>query len=123
MLSLRLSTVSGNSAIAGSAQGGGVFAGALVPGPLPTVRIVASRFARNVPDGIATVDLKTWELKPLVREKGVTLLFTGRRTRTAITPVSQQVLPRRPLLAVIARRLLHRQRVVEQVVRLDARVD
>ncbi len=53
MLSLRLSTVSGNSAIAGSAQGGGVFAGALVPGPLPTVRIVASRFARNVPDGIA----------------------------------------------------------------------
>ena len=56
MLSLRLSTVSGNSAIAGSAQGGGVFAGALVPGPLPTVRIVASRFARNVPDGIAGND-------------------------------------------------------------------
>lgn len=41
------------------------------------------RMVVNVPDGIATVDLKTWELKPLVREKGVSLLFTGRRTRTA----------------------------------------
>lgn len=41
------------------------------------------RMVVSVPDGIATVDLKTWELKPLVREKGVTLLFTGRRTRTA----------------------------------------
>ncbi len=41
------------------------------------------RMVVSVPDGIATVDLKTWDLKPLVREKGVTLLFTGRRTRTA----------------------------------------
>lgn len=41
------------------------------------------RMVVNVPDGIATVDLKTWELKPLVTGKQLTLLFTGRRTRTA----------------------------------------
>ena len=52
-LLLRLSTVSGNAAVAGRAGGGGLFAGNLVPGTLPTVRIVASRFANNVPDGIS----------------------------------------------------------------------
>ncbi|MBD8676995.1 oligogalacturonate lyase family protein [Sphingomonas sp. CFBP 13720] len=41
------------------------------------------RMVVSVPGGIATVDLTTWELKPLARGKGITLLFTGRRTRTA----------------------------------------
>ncbi len=41
------------------------------------------RMVVSVPGGIATVDLKTWEMKPLVQGQGITLLFTGRRTRTA----------------------------------------
>ncbi len=41
------------------------------------------RMVVSVPGGIATVDLATWDLKPLVSGKGITLLFTGRRTRTA----------------------------------------
>ncbi|UZK64688.1 oligogalacturonate lyase family protein [Sphingomonas sp. M1-B02] len=37
----------------------------------------------SVPDGIAVVDLKTWSIKPLVKDKQIALLFTGRKTRTA----------------------------------------
>jgi oligogalacturonide lyase len=37
----------------------------------------------SVPGGISVVDLKSWEVTPLVRGKGLILLFTGRRTRTA----------------------------------------
>lgn len=37
----------------------------------------------TVPDGIAVVDLKSWEVKPLVTRPGIALLFTGRRTRSA----------------------------------------
>ncbi len=37
----------------------------------------------SVPDGISVVDLKSWEVTPLVRGKGLILLFTGRKTRTA----------------------------------------
>jgi len=35
----------------------------------------------TAPDGIDIVDLKTWEVKPLVRQKDAVLLFTGRKTR------------------------------------------
>ncbi|MES2337213.1 MAG: oligogalacturonate lyase family protein [Pseudomonadota bacterium] len=35
----------------------------------------------TTPSGIDIVDLKTWNVKPLVRQKGAVLLFTGRRTR------------------------------------------
>lgn len=41
------------------------------------------KMVMSVPDGIAVVDLKSWEVTPLVRQKGVALLFTGRKTRTA----------------------------------------
>jgi oligogalacturonide lyase len=37
----------------------------------------------SVPGGISVVDLKTWEVTPLVKAQGAILLFTGRRTRTA----------------------------------------
>lgn len=37
----------------------------------------------SVPGGISVVDLKSWEVTPLVRGKGLILLFTGRKTRTA----------------------------------------
>lgn len=37
----------------------------------------------SVPGGISVVDLKSWEVTPLVRGKGMILLFTGRKTRTA----------------------------------------
>ena len=37
----------------------------------------------SVPDGISTVDLKSWEIKPLVKGEGLVLLFTGRKTRIA----------------------------------------
>ncbi|MFZ3483599.1 oligogalacturonate lyase family protein [Sphingomonas sp. 3-13AW] len=37
----------------------------------------------GVPDGLAVVDLKSWEVTPLVKGKGLALLFTGRKTRTA----------------------------------------
>lgn len=37
----------------------------------------------SVPGGISVVDLKSWEVTPLVKGKGLILLFTGRRTRTA----------------------------------------
>ncbi len=36
-----------------------------------------------VPDGIAVVDLKSWAVTPLVKQPGIALLFTGRRSRTA----------------------------------------
>lgn len=36
----------------------------------------------SVPGGISTVDLKTWNVKPLVRGEGLNLLFTGRKTRS-----------------------------------------
>lgn len=41
------------------------------------------KMVMTVPEGIAVVDLKSWDVKPLVRRKGVSLLFTGRKTRTA----------------------------------------
>jgi len=37
----------------------------------------------SVPGGISVVDLKTWEVTPLVKAQGAILLFTGRKTRTA----------------------------------------
>lgn len=37
----------------------------------------------SVPGGISVVDLKSWEVTPLVEGKGLILLFTGRKTRTA----------------------------------------
>lgn len=37
----------------------------------------------SVPGGISVVDLKTWEVTPLIKGKGLILLFTGRKTRTA----------------------------------------
>lgn len=37
----------------------------------------------SVPGGISVVDLKSWDVKPLVRGENVTLLFTGRKTRSA----------------------------------------
>ncbi|PZU07563.1 oligogalacturonate lyase family protein [Sphingomonas sp.] len=37
----------------------------------------------SVPDGIATVTLADWSVKPLVKGKDLQLLFTGRKTRTA----------------------------------------
>ena len=37
----------------------------------------------SVPGGISVVDLKTWEVSPLVKVQGAILLFTGRKTRTA----------------------------------------
>ncbi|WP_077512578.1 oligogalacturonate lyase family protein [Sphingomonas sp. LM7] len=37
----------------------------------------------SVPGGISVIDLKSWEVTPLVKGKGLILLFTGRKTRTA----------------------------------------
>ncbi len=37
----------------------------------------------SVPGGISVVDLKSWEVTPLVKGEGLFLLFTGRKTRTA----------------------------------------
>lgn len=37
----------------------------------------------SVPGGISVVDLKSWDVTPLVRGEGLVLLFTGRKTRTA----------------------------------------
>lgn len=35
----------------------------------------------TAPGGIDIVDMKTWDVKPLVRQQGAVLLFTGRKTR------------------------------------------
>ena len=35
-----------------------------------------------IADGIATIDLKTWKVTPIVTGRGLRLLFAGRRTRT-----------------------------------------
>ncbi|PSJ39130.1 oligogalacturonate lyase family protein [Allosphingosinicella deserti] len=37
----------------------------------------------SVPSGIATVDLQSWRVTPLVKGERLQLLFTGRKTRTA----------------------------------------
>ncbi len=37
----------------------------------------------TIADGIAAVDLRTWAVTPIVRGRGLDLLFTGRKTRTA----------------------------------------
>ena len=37
----------------------------------------------SVPGGISVVDLESWDVSPLVKGKGLVLLFTGRKTRTA----------------------------------------
>ncbi len=41
------------------------------------------RMVISVPGGISTVDLKTWDVKPLVKGDNLVLLFTGKKTRTA----------------------------------------
>jgi oligogalacturonide lyase len=41
------------------------------------------RMVFSTADGISVVDLKTWAVKPLVKQKIVRLLFTGHKTRTA----------------------------------------
>lgn len=40
------------------------------------------KMAVSTPQGIALVDLKTWEMRSLVTRPGAVLLFTGRRSRT-----------------------------------------
>lgn len=40
------------------------------------------KMAVTTPQGIALVDLKTWEMRPLVTRPGAVLLFTGRRSRS-----------------------------------------
>lgn len=37
----------------------------------------------SVPDGISTVTMADWSVKPLIKGKDLQLLFTGRKTRTA----------------------------------------
>lgn len=44
----------------------------------------------SVPEGIATVDLKSWAIRPLVKGERLQLLFTGRRTRSAYYAVRGQ---------------------------------
>jgi len=53
-LLFRSSTVSGNSVTGSRAEGGGLFAGTLVPAVAPRVRISSVRFAGNVPEDIVT---------------------------------------------------------------------
>jgi oligogalacturonide lyase len=48
------------------------------------------RMAISVPDGIATVDLRTWAVKPLVKGERLQLLFTGRKTRSVYYAVRSE---------------------------------
>ena len=36
----------------------------------------------QLPDGIGVIDLKNWQLRPLLKGEGITLLFAGRKTRS-----------------------------------------
>src|ERR1044072_8178688 len=44
-------------------------------------------------NGIGAIDLKTWKISPVVNGKGLRLLFTGRRTRTAYYAVRDSSRP------------------------------